>query len=108
MLSGPSLISADSGRVRYPDSAPISSPTTRNATRFDRPSMALRRFRCELLALFDRLFDGPDHVKGGFRQIVVFAFAKALEALDGVGEVDQLAGRRSEERRVGKECRSRW
>src|ERR1700722_6970736 len=56
----------------------------------------LRRFR-ELLALFDRLFDGAHHVEGGFRQMVVLAFAQVAEALDGVGEVDELAGRAGED-----------
>ena len=35
----------------------------------------LSRFGGELLALFDRLFDGADHVEGGFRQVIVLAFA---------------------------------
>src|SRR4051812_47699246 len=54
---------------------------------------ALRRFRGELLALVDRLLDGADHVEGSLRQVVVLAVDQALEALDGVGEVDELAGR---------------
>src|SRR5580704_15827912 len=57
----------------------------------------LRRFGGELLALFDRLFDGADHVEGSFGQVIVFAFAEIAEALDGVGEIDELAGRAGED-----------
>src|ERR1700761_5775254 len=57
---------------------------------------SLSRFS-QLLALFDRLFDGAYHVEGGFREMVVFAFAEVAEALDGVGEVDELAGRTGED-----------
>src|SRR5205085_8705201 len=56
----------------------------------------LRRFRRQLPALLDRLLDGADHVEGGLRQVIVLALAKALEALDGVGKVDQLARRAGE------------
>src|SRR5258708_28412243 len=62
------------------------------AIRFSRS----RRFRGELLALFDRLLDGADHVEGGLRQVIVFALAQTLEAADGVGEVDEDAGRAGE------------
>src|ERR1043166_2662362 len=55
-----------------------------------------RRFGGELLALVVRLFDGADHVEGGLGQVVVLAVHQALEALDGVGEVDELAGRAGE------------
>src|SRR3954462_12613901 len=58
-----------------------------------RYSLNLRRFGGELLALFDRLFDGADHVKGLLRQMIVLAFAQSAETLDGVGEVDEFAGR---------------
>ena len=58
---------------------------------------ALGRFRRQLLALLDGFFDGADHVEGGFRQVVILAFAEAAEALDGIREVDELA-RRSIER----------
>src|SRR6202171_2400635 len=57
---------------------------------------AIRPLGClssQLLALFDGLFDGADHVEGGFRQVIVFAFANPTETLDGVGEVDELARR---------------
>src|SRR6516164_2865319 len=57
----------------------------------------LRRFRGQLLALLDRLFDGADHVEGGFGQVVILAFAEAAEALDGVREIDELAGRAGED-----------
>ncbi len=50
---------------------------------------ALRRLRRQLLALLDRLFDGADHVEGGFREVVVLAGDEALEALDGVFERDE-------------------
>src|ERR1700676_1110780 len=56
-----------------------------------------RRFGRELLALFDRLFDGADHVERRLRQLIVLALAKPAEALDGVGEVDELAGRSGED-----------
>src|ERR1700675_1422442 len=51
----------------------------------------------ELLALLDGFFDGADHVEGGFRKMIVLAFAYPSEALDGVGEVDELAGRAGED-----------
>src|SRR5258708_24995094 len=57
----------------------------------------LRRFGRELLALSDRLFDGADHVEGLLRQMMVLAFAKPAETLDGVGEVDELARRAGED-----------
>src|ERR1700761_1338458 len=57
----------------------------------------LRRLGGQLLALVDRLFDGADHVEGGFRQVVILAFAEIAEALDGVGEIDELAGRTGED-----------
>ena len=51
----------------------------------------------QLLGLGDGLFDPADHVEGGFRQVVVFALDDALEAGDGVFDVDQLAGRAGED-----------
>src|SRR5579871_1660848 len=54
------------------------------------------RFGGELLALLDRLLDGADHVEGGLRQVIVFALDQALEALDGILQVDELAGRAGE------------
>src|ERR1700738_3288165 len=54
-------------------------------------------FRRELLALLDGFFDGADHVERRFRQMVVLAFADGAKALDGVGEVDELAGRTGED-----------
>ena len=61
------------------------------------PFAFLRRFRRELLALLDRLFDGADHVEGLLGQMIVFAFAQTAETLDGVGEIDELAGRAGED-----------
>src|SRR6266550_2969446 len=63
------------------------------------------RFGGELLALFDRLFDGADHVEGLLGQVVVFAFAQSAKKLDGVGEVDELEGRAGKD--YGKEERLR-
>src|SRR6516164_3527568 len=40
--------------------------------------------------------DGADHVEGGLRQMVVLALAQALEAADGVGKLDEHAGRAGE------------
>src|ERR1700754_1552788 len=57
----------------------------------------LRRFGGQLLALLDRLFDGADHVEGGFRQVIILAFAEIAETLDGVGELNELAGRAGED-----------
>src|SRR5260370_7274153 len=57
----------------------------------------LGRLGRELLALFDRLFDGADHAEGLLRQMIVLAFAKPAETLDGVGEVDELARRTGED-----------
>src|SRR5947207_8843717 len=56
----------------------------------------LGRFSSQLLALLDGFFNGADHVEGGFRQVIVLAFADGTEALDGVGEIDELAGRTGE------------
>src|SRR5262249_6753436 len=50
-----------------------------------------------LTALFDCLFDGADHVEGALGQVVIVAFDDALEALDGVFELHELAGRSSED-----------
>src|SRR5690606_32706923 len=47
--------------------------------------------------LLDRLVDRADHVEGRFRQVVVVAGDDALEALDGVFQADQLAGRARED-----------
>src|ERR1700722_4173519 len=77
----------------------VSSEWRRGRSSYRRPYSLfafLRRFR-ELLALFDRLFDRAHHVEGGFRQMIVLAFAQVAEALDGVGEVDELAGRTGED-----------
>src|SRR5215831_1768914 len=52
--------------------------------------------RRQLLTLVDGLLDGADHVEGGLRQVVVLAFAQPLEAADGVGELDEHAGRTGE------------
>src|SRR5712675_2574910 len=57
----------------------------------------LGRFGRELLAFFDRLFDGADHVESLLRKMIVLAFAKPAETLDGVGEVDELARRTGED-----------
>src|SRR5438309_11589792 len=59
-------------------------------------SRASRRLGRELLALLDRLLDAAHHVEGGLRKMIVFAFDQTLEALDGVLQVDQLAGRARE------------
>src|SRR5262245_10731030 len=55
-----------------------------------------RGFRRELLALLHGLLDGADHVERRLRQIVVFSFAQTLEASDGIGELDDHAGRAGE------------
>src|SRR4029450_12926597 len=52
----------------------------------------LRGLGGELLGLGNGLLDGADHVEGRFRQVVVVAFAQALEALDRVGQLDEHAG----------------
>src|SRR5436189_276115 len=53
----------------------------------------LRRLGREALSLLDRLLDRADHVEGRLREVVVLALDEALEALDGVLERDELAGR---------------
>src|SRR3712207_9159656 len=55
-----------------------------------------RSFGSQLLRLFDRFLDGADHVEGGFGEVVIVAVHNALEALDGVFQADQLAGRAGE------------
>src|SRR3984893_16000141 len=77
-----------------------SSKSTRPPSLFATPYSLFASSRCfgrQLLALFDRLFDGADHVEGLLGQMVVLAFAKPAETLDGVGEVDELAGRTGED-----------
>src|ERR1700743_1194342 len=72
----------------------------RNGSSYSLLPIRVRNLCCftgELLALFDRLFDGSDHVESRFRQMVVLAFADGAEALDGVGEFDELAGRAGED-----------
>src|ERR1022692_3227761 len=64
--------------------------------RYSLLSLTSRRFGGEFLALLDRLLDGADHVEGVLRQVIVFAVAQALEAADGIGEVDENAGRAGE------------
>src|SRR5262249_45966751 len=51
----------------------------------------------ELLRLLDRRLDGADHVEGRLGQVVVLAGAEALEALDGVGKLDEDARRAGED-----------
>src|ERR1700730_16148250 len=51
----------------------------------------------QLLALFDRLLDGADHVEGRLRQVIVLAFADRAKTLDGIGEVDEFARRSRED-----------
>ena len=55
-----------------------------------------RRLGGELFAFFHRLLDRAHHVEGGFRQMVVLAFAQSLEAADRVGELDEHAGQAGE------------
>src|SRR5690606_11877777 len=54
-------------------------------------------FCCQLLGLLESFLDAAHHVEGSFRKMIVIASAKALEALDGVGEIDQLARRTGED-----------
>src|SRR5690606_38766369 len=56
----------------------------------------LSRFGREFFALLDGFLDGADHVERRFRQMIVLALAKVAEPLDGVGEIDELAGRAGE------------
>ena len=44
------------------------------------------------LALLDGFFDGADEGEGGLGQVVEFAVENHVEALDGVFDVDELAG----------------
>src|SRR5690606_39453567 len=55
-----------------------------------------RRLGGQALRLLDSLVDVSDHVEGGFRQVVVVAVAEALEALDRILQIDQLARRAGE------------
>src|SRR4249920_3025009 len=59
--------------------------------------LPLGRFGSQLLALLDGFLDGADHIEGRFRQVIVLAFADRTETLDGVGEIDKLAGRTGED-----------
>src|SRR5215831_2991125 len=56
----------------------------------------LSSLRGELFGLGHGLLDRADHVKRSLRQMVVLALAQTLEALDGVGEIDELARRTGE------------
>src|SRR5215469_408373 len=57
----------------------------------------LLRRRREFLTLGDRLLDGADHVEGLLGQVIVFALAQPLEAADGIGKLDEDAGRAGED-----------
>ena len=48
------------------------------------------------LTLFDSLFDSADEGEGGFRKVVKLTVENHVEALDGVFDVDELAGDASE------------
>src|SRR6185369_2373762 len=54
-------------------------------------SAMLGRGLRHLARLLDRVLDGADHVEGGLGEVIVLAGANALEALDGVLEVDEDA-----------------
>src|SRR4029079_2289353 len=50
----------------------------------------------KLLAALDGLLDGANHVERRLGQVIVFAFAQALKAANGVGQFDKNAGRSGE------------
>src|ERR1700722_16909399 len=78
------------------DAALRGSPRS-HPTGAGQPGNPVRRFLRELLALLDGLFDGADHIEGLLGQMVVLAFAEVAKTLDGVGKVDELAGRAGED-----------
>ncbi len=49
------------------------------------------QFLGHFLGFFHGILDRADHIEGGFRQMVIFAFDEALEAADGVLERHQHA-----------------
>src|SRR6516164_1096073 len=73
------------------------SGDTRSKRKLAMGRLRSRRLGGELLALLDRLLDGADHVEGGLRQVIVLTLAQALEAADGVGKLDEHAGRAGED-----------
>src|SRR5680860_1656427 len=77
------------------DNSSSSGLTSSNLNR--RLAMGLSRLGREALGLLHRFLDGADHVEGGFRQMVVLAGGEPLEGADGVGEIDEGAGRAGED-----------
>ena len=69
------------------------------------PDELARRVR-ELGAEISRDYEGREPLLIGVLKGAVFFLSDLMRSLDVSCEVDFMA--RSEERRVGKECRSRW
>src|SRR5262245_1935480 len=86
MVMSPSL-PAISTCATAPETRSRSGETSSNL----KASAISRGLGGELLGLGDGLLDGADHVEGRFRQVVVVAVAKSLEALDRVGQLDERA-----------------
>src|SRR5437867_2987240 len=103
-MASASLARSSSSRVRAISASTVrpfsETSATPPVTMIFSCLFAIRPLRCfggELFALLDRLFDGADHVEGGFRQMIVLAFADGAETLDGVGKVDEFSGRAGED-----------
>src|SRR5829696_10160867 len=95
-LRGRSTSEARREGVYYECPCPLPNPPPQAGEGEERAEFSLRRFRRQPLALLDRRLDGADHVEGSLRQVVILAFHQALEAADGVGEIDKDAGRAGE------------
>src|ERR1700688_487184 len=81
------------------DSSSLSGETSSNCTLSAiavLPPFGSGRLSRHLARLGDRLVDGADHVESALRHVVVIAGDDAIEALDGVFEADQHAGRAGE------------
>src|SRR5262249_39417034 len=96
--STPGITTISTGRERRSFSGETSSNWMRSAMVRRPRASSSRRLGGHLAGLLDRLLDGSHHIEGALRQIVVLARNDALEAADGVLEVDQHAIHPGEDR----------
>ena len=86
-------------RARHDDLLDIGrdeQPLRRHEIEFEGIGHRLRSLGRELLGLLDGLLDGADHVEGSLGEMVIGALAESLKGLNGVGEIDEFAGRAGE------------
>ena len=116
------LETLDGGSIYFGEDALVQATPSGGCAYSDRETQQRIRRRFGLVfqnfnlfphfSVMQNLCDAPIHIAGIGREQ---AMAKATELLQKMGLADkadaypcQLSGGRSEERRVGKECRSRW